>query len=223
MKIKEIAIEQRPRERLKVKGVDSLSDAELLAIILQNGSHGENVIDLSNRLISTFGVDKLNSLSLQELMKIKGIGLAKASKLIAAFELSKRIKSGTVYNKTINNPEDIAHYYMEKLKDVKKECFFAVYLNTKNKILGEKLISVGTLNKSLVDHREIFKEALKYSANAVILVHNHPSGDPNPSPEDEQITNQIRECGKIMEIGLLDHVIIGRDCFVCVKETFGGT
>ena len=214
MKIKEIAIEQRPRERLKVKGVDSLSDAELLAIILQNGSHGENVIDLSNRLISTFGVDKLNSLSLQELMKIKGIGLAKASKLIAAFELSKRIKSGTVYNKTINNPEDIAHYYMEKLKDVKKECFFAVYLNTKNKILGEKLISVGTLNKSLVDHREIFKEALKYSANAVILVHNHPSGDPNPSPEDKQITNQIRECGKIMEIELLDHIVVGRDNWV---------
>ena len=216
MLIKEIALEQRPRERLKIKGIDSLSDAELLAIVLQNGTNGESVVDLSHRLISTFGLEKLNSLSLQELMKIKGVKLAKAAKLLAAFELSKRIKSGTIYNKTINNPEDIANYYTEKLKDVKKECFFAVYLNTKNKILGEKLISVGTLNKSLVDHREIFKEALKYSANAVILVHNHPSGDHNQSPEDKKITNKIRECGKIMEIELLDHIVIGRDSFASI-------
>ena len=209
--LKEISLDQRPRERLVKIGVENLSDSELLAIILQNGTFGENVITLSQRLISMYGLEKLNSISLQELMKVKGIGLAKATKLVSMFELNKRIKSGTIHNKTIKNPEDVVMYFMEKLKDLKKEHFFAIYLNSKNKIIGEKLISVGTINQSLVDHREIFKEAFKYNANAFVLVHNHPSGDPRPSPEDVEITKKIKECGKVTDIELLDHIIIGRD------------
>ena len=137
MRIKEIALEQRPRERLRRDGADKLSDAELLALLIQHGSKGESAVDLSNRLISTFEIDKLNSLSLQELMKIKGIGLAKASKLIAAFELSKRVSSGKICEKIVKNPSDIASHYIEKLKDKKKEHFIAVFLDSKNKIIKD--------------------------------------------------------------------------------------
>jgi len=164
-------------------------------------------------LISTFGIDKLNSLSLQELMKTKGIGLAKASKLIAAFELSKRIKSGTLNNKIISNPSDIASYYMEKLKELNKEHFIAVFLDTKNRIIGEKIISIGTLNSSLTHPREIFKEAIQHSANSIILVHNHPSGDCSPSKEDEKITEILFKSGELINIKALDHIIVGNGSY----------
>ena len=209
MKIKEIALEQMPRERLKNYNTDSLSDAELLAILLQNGSHGENVIDLGNRLISTFGIDKLNSLSLQELMKIKGIGLAKASKLIVAFELSKGVNSGKICEKVVKNPSDIANYYIEKLKDFKKEYFNAVFLDSKNKISKDEIISIGTLNYSIVHPREVFKEAIKNSANSVILVHNHPSGNVEPSDEDYRVNKVLVETENLVGIKILDHLIIG--------------
>ena len=209
LKITEIALEQRPRERLKIQGINNLSDAELLAIILQNGTNGENVIDLSNRLISTFGIDKLNSLSLQELMKTKGIGLAKASKLIAAFELSKRINSGKICEKVVKNPSDIASHYMEKLKDLKKEHFIAVFLDSKNKIIKDEVISIGTLNSSLVHPREVFKEAIKCSANSIILVHNHPSGSVEPSEEDYRVNKVLVETGNLVGIKVLDHLIVG--------------
>jgi len=209
LKIKEIALEQMPRERLKNYNTDSLSDAELLAILLQNGSHGENVIDLGNRLISTFGIDKLNSLSLQELMKIKGIGLAKASKLIVAFELSKGVNSGKICEKVVKNPSDIANYYIEKLKDFKKEYFIAVFLDSKNKIIKDEIISIGTLNYSIVHPREVFKEAIKNSANSVILVHNHPSGNVEPSDEDYRVNKVLVETENLVGIKILDHLIIG--------------
>ena len=207
--IKEIALDQRPRERLKTKGIDSLSDAELLAIILQNGTNGENVIDLSQRLISTFSLDRLNSLSLSELMKVKGIGLAKAAKIVAAFELSKRVNSGRICEKVISNASDIAGYYMEKLRDKKKEYFIAVFLDSKNKIIKDEIISIGTLNSSLVHPREVFKEAIKNSANSIILVHNHPSGDCEASSNDLEITEKMKEAGEMVGIKMLDHIVIG--------------
>ena len=207
--VRQISIEQRPRERLKYKGVDGLSDTELLAILLQNGSKGESVIDLSNRMISTFGLDKLNSISLNELTKIKGIGLAKASKIISAFELSKRINSGKICEKVVKNPSDIAKYYMEKLKDLKKEHFIAVFLDSKNKIIKDEVISIGTLNSSLVHPREVFREAIKNSANSMILVHNHPSGDVEPSDEDYRVNKVLIETGNLVGIKVLDHLIVG--------------
>ena len=219
MKIKEIALEQMPRERLKNYNTDSLSDAELLAILLQNGSHGENVIDLGNRLISTFGIDKLNSLSLQELMKIKGIGLAKASKLIVAFELSKGVNSGKICEKVVKNPSDIANYYIEKLKDFKKEYFIAVFLDSKNKIIKDEVISIGTLNSSLVHPREVFKPAVLANAAAIIVAHNHPSGDCTPSGEDIAMTKRLKEASEIMGIPLLDHLVVSGDgCYYSFAE-----
>jgi len=209
LRIKEIALEQRPRERLKTKGLDGLNDSELLAIILQNGTNGENVIDLSHRLIASFGLEKLNSLSLPELMKIKGIKLGKASKLIAAFELSKRVNSGKICEKVVKNPSDIAKYYMERLKDLKKEHFIAVFLDSKNKIIKDEVISIGTLNSSLVHPREVFKEAIKNSANSIILVHNHPSGSAEPSDEDYRINKVLIETGNLVGIKVLDHLVIG--------------
>ena len=215
LRIKEIALEQRPRERLKAKGVDSLSDSELLAIIMENGSRGrknssgESAIDLGNRLISSFGLEKLNSLFLNELMKIKGIKLAKASKLIAAFELSKRVNSGKICEKVIKNPSDIAGYYIEKLKDLKKEYFIAVFLDSKNKIIKDEVISIGTLNSSLVHPREVFKEAIKNSANSIILIHNHPSGSVEPSDEDYRVNKALIEAGNMIGIKVLDHLIVG--------------
>lgn len=214
MRIKEIALEQRPRERLKNKGIDGLNDTELLAILLQNGTNGENVIDLSHRLIASFGFEKLNLLSLTELMKIKGIGLAKASKLIAAFELSKRVSSGKICEKIVKNPSDIASHYISKLKDLKKEHFIAVFLDSKNKIIKDEVISIGTLNSSLVHPREVFKEAIKCSANSVILVHNHPSGSVEPSDEDYRVNKVLIEAGNLVGIKVLDHLIVGEGKWV---------
>ncbi len=186
-----------------------MNDSELLAIILQNGTNGENVIDLSHRLIASFGLEKLNSLSLAELMKIKGIKLGKASKLVAAFELSRRVSSGKIYEKIVKNPSDIASYYTEKLKDLKKEHFIAVFLDSKNRIIKDEIISIGTLNSSLVHPREVFKEAIKNSANSVILVHNHPSGNVEPSDEDYRVNKVLVETGNLIGIKVLDHLIVG--------------
>jgi len=218
MRIIDIPMENRPRERLRTQGTTVLSDAEVLAIILQSGSLGENVIDLSNRLIAEHGLDKLNSLSIYELMKIKGIGLAKATKLVAALELSKRINSGKICEKVVNNASDIANYYMERLKDKKKEYFIAVFLDSKNKIIKDEVISVGTLNSSLVHPREVFKEAIKNSANAIILVHNHPSGDCEASEADKQISDRFNESGKLLKIKIMDHIIIGKDNYYSFRE-----
>ena len=215
MRIKDISIEQRPRERLKSGA--NLNDAEVLALILEKGTKGENVLDLSHRLISTFGIETLNSLSLAELMKIKGIGLAKASKLIAAFELSKRVSSGKICEKIVRNPSDIASYYIEKLKDLKKEYFIAVFLDSKNKVIKDEVISIGTLNSSLVHPREVFKEAIKNSANSIILVHNHPSGSTEPSDEDYRVNKVLVEAGELVGIKVIDHLVVGHNKFVSLQ------
>jgi DNA repair protein RadC len=211
MKIKDIPIENRPRERLAKNGPSVLSDAELLAVILQKGTSKDNVIDMSNKLLSKYPLDELSDMTLSELQEIGGIGPAKAMQIIALFELSKRVKSGKICEKVVNNASDIAKYYVEKMKGLKKEHFIAVFLDSKNKIIKDELISIGTLNSSLVHPREVFKEAIKNSANSIILVHNHPSGDCEPSEEDERITQKMIEAGDIIHIKVLDHVIIGKE------------
>jgi DNA repair protein RadC len=219
MRIREISKENRPRERYERLGADVLSDAELLAIILQKGNKEENVIDMSNRLISKFSLEKLSELSLKEIQEIDGIGPAKSMQIKALFELNKRIKAGSICEKVVNSSADIANYYMEKMKDLKKEHFIAVFLDSKNKIIKDELISVGTLNASLVHPREVFKEAIKNSANSIILVHNHPSGDCEPSGEDEIITQKIKEAGELMNIKILDHIIIGEDSWKRINSS----
>ncbi len=208
MRIKDIPRENRPRERFKLNGADVLSNSELLAIILQKGTRKENVIDMSNRIISKYSFDKLSECSLSELKSIPGIGDAKAMQILALFELSKRTKSGSIAEKVVSNSEDIAKYYMERMRGLKREHLIAVFLDSKNKIINDKVISIGTLNSSLVHPREVFKEAIKCSANAIILVHNHPSGDSTPSREDEEVTRKIKDASEIIGIKLLDHVIV---------------
>lgn len=217
MRICDIASSDRPRERLRFNGPSVLSNQELLAILLRTGTRkskkiaSENVIDMSNRLIAEYGLDKLNSLSLNELMKIRGIGLAKASTIQAAFELNKRINAGKLPSKKVKSASDIAHYYREKMKDLKKEHLIAVFLDSRNKIIKDEVISIGTLDSSLVHPREVFKEAIKNSASSLILVHNHPSGDPNPSEEDKHVMDVFLEAGKLLNIKVIDHVIIGNN------------
>jgi DNA repair protein RadC len=218
MNIKDISLEQRPRERLLENGASNLSDAELLALLLEKGSIGENVIDLSHRLISSYGLESLNSLSVAELTKLKGIGVAKACKVMAAFELSKRVNSGKIIGKEISSASDVFSYYKEKLGSLKKEHFYALLLDSKNRIIKEELISVGTLNASLVHPREVFKAAIKESANTIILVHNHPSGDVTPSEADEQIADRFNDSGKLLKIKVKDHVIIGKENYYSFKE-----
>ena len=218
MRIKDISLENRPRERLEKQGPSVLSDAELLAIILKTGNKDENVIDMSNRLISKYGVDKLSNCSLVELQEIKGIGNAKASQIIALFEFNKRHSLSKQNGKPIKTAKDVFEYCSPKLSGVDKEHFMILHLDTRNKIIKDEIVSVGTLNSSLIHPREVFKSAIKESANAIILVHNHPSGDAEPSEEDKKITDILFKAGELLSIKVLDHVIIGKDSWHSFKD-----
>ncbi len=209
-RIKDISQDERPREKLERYGPDYLSNDELLALILRTGHQKENAIQMSNRLIKEYGLDKLSDLSLKELQEIKGIGFAKACQIIGLFEFNNRYNKAVKTKEmvTIEKPEDVYNYLIDELKDKKKEYFYALLLDSKNKIIKKNLISVGTLDNSLVHPREVFREAIKNSAAGVILVHNHPSGDPEPSENDVEITRRITKVGDLLNIKVLDHVII---------------
>ncbi|MFH2020260.1 MAG: DNA repair protein RadC [archaeon] len=209
MKIKDISPENQPRNRLLTQGIESLSDAEVLAIILEKGTKQENVVEMSNRLIAKYGMEKLSELSIIELQEIKGIGPAKAMQIACAFELSKRHRLRKNGN-NIRKASDVHNLMRDELIDKKKEYLYALYLNSKNQVIDRpEVISIGILDASIVHPREIFSLAVRKAAKAIILVHNHPSGDYNPSEEDKLVTERIRDAGKLMDIELLDHVIIG--------------
>jgi DNA repair protein RadC len=209
MKIKEMLEDSRPRERLVKYGIENLTDSELLAIILQKGTPQENAIDMSNRLINKHGLDKLSECSLKELQEIKGIGFAKACQILALFEFNKRYNLAKQNSRHIKSAEDVFNHFYEKLKDEKQEKFVVLMLNSKNWVIGEKVISQGTLDFSTAHPRDIFKAAIKNSASRIILVHNHPSGDPTPSDSDRQLTVKLIEAGELLGITVSDHVIIG--------------
>ena len=218
MKITELSPENRPRERLQNEGPQALSSSELLAIILKSGTKKENVLDISNHLLAKFGLDNLSNCSLQELQKEHGIGRAKACQIIALFELYKRVGQTQKEKDSITCAKDVADIYLPKLKHLKKENFVVVYLDTKNKIIVDETISIGTLNSSVIHPREIFHGAVRNLANTIIVLHNHPSGDPGPSTEDLRITKRLEQAGKMMSIPLLDHIIIGRNRWWSWKE-----
>ncbi|HKL23125.1 MAG TPA: DNA repair protein RadC [Candidatus Nanoarchaeia archaeon] len=209
MKILEMEKNSRPRERLQEFGVESLSDAELLAIILRTGTRAENVIDMSNRLIALYGIDELFNCTISELEKIKGIGKGKAMQLLAVSELGKRIRLKEKRKEKIKTAKDVFCLFEEKLKYEKQEFFYVILLNTKNNIISIQKISQGILDASIIHPREIFKPAIRNSASRIILIHNHPSGDPTPSEEDLDITKKLKESGELIGIEVLDHVIIG--------------
>ncbi len=217
--IKEMPIDLRPRERLLKDGVESLSDMELMAILLRTGTASVSAIELAAMLLSQFkGLRSILDATVEELSTVKGVGLAKAAQVKAALELGRRLASRPAEEKPcIKSPEDAAGLVMEDMRYLDREYFRALLLNTKNHVLGLETISIGTLNSSSVHPRELFRNAIKRSAAALILVHNHPSGDPTPSREDLAVTKRLEETGKIIGIEVLDHIIIGDNKFVSLK------
>lgn len=215
-KIKDMPAGQRPRERLIRDGSRVLSDPELLAIILRTGSAGKSAVELATDVLSLFaGLKNLVQAGVEELSTINGMGPAKAAQLKAALEIGRRVASVSDGDRpSIKGPEDAAVLLMEEMRHLDREHFCALLLNTKHQVLAKETISIGTLNSSMVHPRELYKVAIKRNAAAVILVHNHPSGDPSPSREDREITRRLQEAGSIIGIEVVDHIIIGDNKFV---------
>jgi DNA repair protein RadC len=211
--IKEWPEDERPRERLMKLGADTLSEAQLLAIVLATGdaSSGQSALDLAMYLVRTFdGLRALDAASIAELCQIKGIGPAKATTIKAALELGKRLFGEPVQRHLkVTSPQDLVNYFQPRLQHLRKEVFKAVLLNTKHQMLKDVTVSEGSLSASLVHPREAFLPAIKESAAAVIFLHNHPSGDPTPSTEDKELTLRLAEVGQLIGISVLDHIIIG--------------
>lgn len=221
IRIKDIPVDDRPRERLINIGVDSLSNEEILAIILGSGTRNSSAKDLaSNILKKTKNIKYLNEITLNELLKIKGIGLKKASTILASVELGKRINTSIVsINQVVfNNPKIIFEYYKNKLESKKQEYFYAVYLDSAKRIILEKLLFMGTINQSIVHPREVFKEAYLCNATSIICIHNHPSGNVIPSKEDINLTKKLIEIGKLFGIEIVDHIIIGKNKYYSLYE-----
>ncbi|UZE93709.1 MAG: DNA repair protein RadC [Candidatus Pacearchaeota archaeon] len=224
MKIRDLPDSSKPRERFLKHGPEALSDAELFAILLRTGTRGkkgqvgENVIEMSNRLINEYGLDKLLECSLTELQKINGIGPSKAMQILTIAELQKRINQSKKPIKKITCAEDVFNLFHERLKDEKQENFYILMLNNRNNVIGEQLITKGILDASLVHSREIFRSAIKNSAAKIILIHNHPSGDSAPSQGDINVTERIREAGKLLKIKLTDHIIMGNKEYYSFRE-----
>lgn len=218
--IRDYPKDDRPRERFIQHGPESLSNQELLALLLRTGTKQDSVMALSNKLLAKFGgLRLLKESSIEEMTSIKGIGEAKAVQISAAMELGRRISNLTNEERyVIRSPEDCANYCMNDMRFLTQEHFVCIYLNTKNQILHKQTIFIGSLNASIVHPREVFKEALRRSAASIICLHNHPSGDPTPSREDIEVTKRLAECGRIMGIELLDHLVIGEKKYVSLKE-----
>lgn len=211
--MKDLPKQEMPYEKCWHSGAGSLTDAELLSVILRTGSRGEPAIDLSRRILSLSadeGLLGIYHISLAELMKIKGIGKVKAIQLKCIAELSRRIaKQEAGRTLTFTNPETVAEYYMEDFRHEEQEKLLLIMLNSKGKLLGEEVVSKGTVNATMISPREIFLCALRYHAVSIILLHNHPSGNPTPSEEDLLLTKRVKESGDLLGIELLDHIIIG--------------
>ncbi|WP_262122467.1 RadC family protein [Anaerococcus sp. Marseille-Q5996] len=218
--IKDFDLDDRPREKLISKGADGLSDEELLAIIISTGTKEKNVIELSREILQTFSYESLADIEVSELTKIKGIKSAKASSIVASLRFGQRIAQKTMEKKItkIKNSEDIYQYLKNEVQDKKNECFYAILLDTKNVIISKEVISIGTLDASIVHPREAFKPAIKKSAKSIVFAHNHPSGDFTPSKDDFRITQRLVEAGEILDIEVLDHIIIGKDGYYSFKK-----
>ena len=218
--IKEISKNDRPMEKLYNYGKEVLSDSELLAIILGSGHKNKNAIFLADEILKVYFKDKNLLFSfIDQLMEINGIGLSKASRIIASLELGKRLsKYETMNNISLTSPDSVANYLFEHFRDSYREEFLILILDTKNKIKASKTVSIGSINQTLVHPREVFRFAITNNANSIILSHNHPSGDPSPSHEDILITKRLQEAGKLIGIKVLDHIIIGNDKYISLRE-----
>lgn len=221
--VKELPVSERPYEKCEMYGPQYLSDAELLAVILKTGSKGLRAIDLAVNVLnyskSNPGLKGLNYLTKKELTKIKGIGRVKAIQLLCLTELTKRMaKEVHKDNLRFTTPQSIADYYMQDMRHLPREQVMLLMLDSKNKLIKDTVISSGSVNLSIVPVREILIQALKEDAVNMILVHNHPSGDPSPSPEDIRVTKRLKEAGDLIGITLMDHIIIGDNKYISLKE-----
>ncbi len=202
--------EERPRERLMMHGPGALSDAQLLAIIIRNGRSGRTAVDLGRDLLETFGsLAGVQQAAIKEICGVKGIGPAKAAEIKAAMELGRRYQKPSLAGASFCSSADVVVYYRPRMKDLKQETFRCVLLDTKNKIIREEVISLGSLSAAIVHPRDSFKSAIRESAAAVIFVHNHPSCDVKPSQEDILLTKRLVQAGEVLGIRVLDHIIIG--------------
>ena len=217
--IHDLPVDERPRERLVKFGEQALSAQELLQLILGRGIAGESVAVTAQKLLTQFGsLQKLAEASIEEMSLIKGIGLAKAAQIKAAFEIGRRLstQAAPYKSKELTDPKKVYRLIKSKLKDYHKEHFYIIALNSRNHSITE--VSVGSLNASIVHPREVFSEAIKNKAASVIFVHNHPSGDPEPSEGDLVITKRLVEAGKILDIEVVDHIIVTSNNFLSFKE-----
>lgn len=221
--VQKLALCEKPREKFLRQGPSAVTDQDLLAILLRTGTKGSSVLDVSRQVIRSLPGENLCYLgdtSVADLCTIQGIGADKAVTVCAAVELGKRIARQRVKTEApdFSTPQAIAGYVMEDLRFLPQEQFGAVYLSTKNQLIAYRALTVGTINASLAKAREVFRYALRYNAAAVVLVHNHPSGNPEPSHEDIVVTQRIADAGQVMEIPVLDHIIIGDGVFVSLCE-----
>lgn len=222
--MKELPEEERPYEKCSIYGPCSLTDVELLAILLRTGTMGKSALQLARNILHPEhlkdGILNIHQWEREQLLQIKGVGQVKAAQILCVSELAKRLSKATAHNGlNFTTPGSVADYYMEDLRHQKQEQLKLLLLNTKSRLIGETDISKGTVNASLISPRELFLEALHKNAVSIILLHNHPSGDPTPSKEDILITRRVIEAGNLIGIELLDHIIIGNNCYISLRET----
>lgn len=211
---------ERPRERLYWNGPDALADAELLALQLGTGTRGRSAIDVAREVLATYGsLSDLAGREAAELARLPGVGRAKAARLAATFELTRRLRARSpAIRVTLSGPAEVYAAFGPLMEDLRHEVFRIALLDAQNGLLLDRVISEGTLSASLVHPREVFKPAILESAASVILLHNHPSGDPTPSREDVRLTRQLAECARLLDLRINDHVIIGRGRYVSLAE-----
>ncbi len=218
--IKDLPVDERPRERLARVGEGALSTTELLAIILRTGVGGESALDLARRLLSRYGgLPGLARASFTELQSEKGLGEAKTAQVKAALEMGRRMLLAAPEDRFIvRSPADVAQLLMAEMGHLEQEHFRVLYLDTRNRLLGSETVYVGSLNASHIRVGEVFREAVKRNCASIIVAHNHPSGDPTPSPEDVEVTRQLVTAGNLLDIEVLDHLIVGQQRFVSLRE-----
>ncbi|MDD2757810.1 MAG: DNA repair protein RadC [Patescibacteria group bacterium] len=216
MKLKEVPMVDRPREKLTKYGVNKLSDTELMAILIRTGIKGKNVVELSKQILKIIEKNGVDKITMDDLTNVKGLGKTKAGQILASVELGRRLLKGKK-SELILSAQDVWNK-MEDLRDSKKEHFVIFYLDTQNQIIEREIISVGTLNESLIHPREVFEPAIAHSAAQVIVAHNHPSGNLKSSPEDIAVTKRLTEAGTLLGIEILDHVIVSRSGFKSLNK-----
>ena len=220
--VRDLPFDERPREKLIASGAACLSNVELLAILLRTGTKEQSVIRVAEQVLARYkdiGITAMMNMSVTELAAVHGVGTVKAATILAALELGRRISQKAAEKvEIVHGPEDAAHYAMPRFRFEQREHFAVMLLNTKNHILGLTDVSVGSLSASIVHPREVFRAALRYAAASMILIHNHPSGDPSPSHEDISVTQRLVRAGKIMDVPVLDHIILGDGRFTSLKE-----